>query len=347
MISNVSNTRYNKQILLKEIGEEGQIKLQSSSVVIVGCGALGSHISNALVRAGVGKITIVDRDLIDEDNLQRQILFDENDIACSLPKAVAAANKLKLINSNVSIYPIVADLTAYNIKEIFKDTDLIFDGTDNFEARFLINDFSIKNRIPWIYGGVVSTNCMCMAIIPNETACLMCLMEEVPLPGSFPTCNTVGVLNTAVSLAASLEVTEGLKILLSKKECIIKKLIHVNVWNGSWQLLEVKKNESCSVCTKGEYEFITKRRGLNFVSLCSKKAMQLTPSDEVISFQELAKRLQTLGSVTYNEYLLQFYLPDYEIIVFRDGRTLIKSIKDNDTLDETHARSIFAKYIGS
>jgi len=335
--------RYFKHILLAEIGEKGQKKLSGASAVVVGCGGLGTVIASSLVRFGVGRVTIVDRDFIELDNLARQILFDEEDIRRGLPKAIAAAEKLRLINSEINVEPVVADLTAENIEKIIKGADIVLDGTDNFETRFLINDACVKLGIPWIYGGVVATYGMSFAIIPGETPCLKCFITELPGPGSSPTCDTVGVLGTAVNMVASIEVTEGLKILLGKQEALIRKLIYLDAWYGTWNVYELKKgNTRCPVCDDRQFAFLEQKKGTRLASLCGQNAVQVSPPAATgISFKELASRLASSGEVSYNDYMLRFTIEPYEFTVFHDGRTIIKG-----TTDESAAKTLFAKYIG-
>ncbi|HYA13222.1 MAG TPA: ThiF family adenylyltransferase [Syntrophales bacterium] len=335
--------RYFKQILLAEIGEEGQKRLNGASAVIAGCGGLGTVIASSLVRFGVGKVTIVDRDFIELDNLARQVLFDEEDIRRGLPKAIAAAERLMLINSEITVEPVVADLTAENIERIIKDTDIVLDGTDNFETRFLINDACVKLGIPWIYGGVVATYGMSFTIIPGTTPCLKCFITELPGPGSTPTCDTVGVLGTAVNTVASIEVTEALKILLGKQDALIRKLIYVDVWYGTWNLFELKKDEKrCPVCDDRQFAFLEKKKGTRLASLCGQNAVQISPPAATgVLFKELASRLASSGKVSYNDYMLRFTIEPYEFTVFPDGRTIIKG-----TMDESMAKTLFSKYIG-
>lgn len=252
-----NTNRYAKQILLAEIGEEGQKKLNASTAVVAGCGALGSAIANSLVRSGVGRVRIVDRDVIELDNLARQILFDEEDIRRGLPKAMAAAEKLRLINSAVTIEPIVADIVPENVESIISGADIVIDGTDNFETRFLLNDACVKGNIPWIYGGVVVTYGMSYTIIPGKTPCFHCLMNEMPAPGDYPTGNTAGVLGTAVSIIASIEVTEGLKVLMGRHEDLLGKLVYVDVWKGLWELFDIRKGEKpCPVCDERRFDHL-------------------------------------------------------------------------------------------
>jgi molybdopterin-synthase adenylyltransferase len=335
--------RYFKQILLEEIGEEGQKKLSGSSVVVVGCGGLGTVISNSLVRSGVGRVTIVDRDFIELDNLHRQILFDEEDVRKGMPKAVVAAEKLRRIDSGIIVEPVVADLTAENIENIIKGADLVLDGMDNFETRFLINDACVKLGIPWIYGGVVATYGMVFSIIPGKTPCLRCFINELPGPGSAPTCGTFGVLGSAVNIVASVEVTEGLKILMGKYDSLIHKLIYIDIWQGIWNLYDIKKdNNRCSVCDDRRFSFLEQRKETRLTTTYSQNAIQVSPPVSTkISFRDLASRLEPHGEVSYNDYMLRFKIPPYEFTVFSDGRTIIKGI-----MDESEAKILFAKYIG-
>ena len=248
--------RYRRQTRIEEFGEEAQQKLRESRVVLVGCGGLGTVISNYLVRAGVGHIKIVDHDVVELDNLQRQVLFDEEDVLQKANKAETAARKLSSVNSEVSVVAIVEKLTGGNIESIFKDTDLVFDGTDDMHTRFLINDACVKMNIPWIYGGVVATYGTSFTVIPSETPCLRCFIEQMPKPGDYPKCDEVGVLGPAVGMIASLEVTEGLKYLTGRKEALLGKLVNMDVWTGSWELFEPEKRGDCPACGQGHFEFL-------------------------------------------------------------------------------------------
>ena len=335
--------RYSRQILLSEVGREGQEKLLSSTVAVIGCGALGTVIASSLVRAGVGRVKIVDRDYIELNNLQRQVLFDEEDIARGLPKAIAAAEKLRRVNSQVEIEPVVADVNTGNVEEIIAGVDLIMDGTDNFEARFLINDTCVKNDIPWIYGAVIVTHGMTMVIRPHLTPCFRCFLAEMPAPGSIPTCDTVGVLGPAVNIVASLEVTEGLKLLMGREEELHDRLIYVDAWAGTMERLELEKSDrACPACDLGRFEFLEARAGSFLTSLCGREAVQVNVrGGSVVSLQGLAERLGLVGEVTSNEYMLRFRVDPYELIVFPDGRTIVKG-----TADEAVARSLYARYVG-
>lgn len=341
--------RYSRQILLPEVGREGQESLLSSAVAVIGCGALGTVVASSLVRAGVGRVKIVDRDYIELNNLQRQILFDEEDIARGLPKAVAAAEKLRRVNSQVRIEPLVADVNPGNVEEIIGDVDLVLDGTDNFETRFLVNDACVKHGIPWVYGAVIATYGMTMVIVPHRTPCFRCFLAEMPTPGSTPTCDTVGVLGPAVSIVASLEVTEGLKLLMGKEKELHGRLIYVDAWAGALERLELeKRGRSCPACDLGQFEFLEAREGSYLTSLCGREAVQINVRGKVkVSFPDLAERLNSVGQVTFNDYMLRFRVDSadsehsYELTVFPDGRTIIKG-----TTDEALARTLYAKYVG-
>ena len=335
--------RYSRQMLLSEIGREGQERLLSSAVAIIGCGALGTVIASSLVRAGVGRVKIVDRDYIELNNLQRQILFDEEDIARGLPKAVAAAERLRKVNSQVEIEPIVADVNPGNVGGIIGDVDLVLDGTDNFETRFLVNDACVKHSIPWVYGAVIVTYGMTMVIIPHRTPCFRCFLAEMPAPGSTPTCDMVGVLGPAVNIVASLEVTEALKLLIGKEEELHGQLIYVDAWTGTLERLELEKRDDlCPACDLGQFEFLEASVGSYLTSLCGREAVQVNVRGEArVSFPDLAERLNPVGPVTFNDYMLRFRVDSYELTVFPDGRTIIKG-----TTDEAVARSLYARYVG-
>jgi adenylyltransferase/sulfurtransferase len=335
--------RYSRQILLPEVGKEGQEKLLDASAAVIGCGALGTVAVSSLVRAGVGQVKIVDRDYIELNNLQRQILFDEEDIARGLPKAIAAAEKLRKINSQVEIEPMVADVNPGNVEEIIGDVDLVLDGTDNFETRFLINDACIKHGIPWVYGAVIGTYGMTMAIVPHRTPCFRCFVAEMPAPGTTPTCDTVGVLAPAVNIVASLEVTESLKLLMEREEELHSRLIYVDAWAGTLEGLELEKGDGlCPACDLSQFEFLEAREGSYLTHLCGREAVQVSVRGETkVSFSALAERLNSVGQVTSNDYMLRFRVDSYELTVFPDGRTIIKG-----TTDEVLARTLYARYIG-
>jgi len=335
--------RYARQMILEEFSQAGQERLLASRVAVIGCGALGSVISNHLVRSGVGRIKIIDRDYIELNNLQRQILFDEDDISRRLPKAAAAAAKLGRINSQVIVEPLVTDVNPRNIEEIIGDVDLVLDGTDNFETRYLINDACVKHRIPWVYAAVVSTYGMTFVIIPHRTPCFRCFMTEMPTPGSTPTCDMVGVLSTAVDIVASLAVTEGLKLLMGREDNLHNRLIYADAWTVDVQRLELNKGAGlCPACDQGKYDFLEAREGTYLTRLCGRGAVQINVLGPIrISFPDLAKRLSSVGQVVFNEYMLSLHIDPYEITVFPDGRAIIKG-----TTDEALARTLYARYIG-
>jgi adenylyltransferase/sulfurtransferase len=334
--------RYSRQTLLSEIGEQGQRKLLSSKVALVGCGALGTVIANALTRAGVGHIKIIDRDYIELSNLQRQTLFDETDVEQGLPKAVAAVKKLRKINSETHLEPLVTDLNPFNIERIFSGVDLVVDGTDNFEARFLINDACLKLGLPWVYGAVIATYGVTMSIVPERTPCLRCLMREQPPPGTVPTCDTVGVLGAAAGAIGALEIAQTLKLLLDGGDEYQSHLTQVDVWTSEWLYIKVERDPECPACQQGQYEFLEAREGTFVTALCGREAVQISVRGDVyLPLPQLAERLTISGHVSYNEYMLRCQVEDYDIAVFPNGRAII-----NGTADETVARSIYAKYVG-
>ncbi|MHB8991251.1 MAG: ThiF family adenylyltransferase [Chloroflexota bacterium] len=336
--------RYSRQILFAGIGEEGQRKLRASKLLLIGCGALGSNIANTMARAGVGKLTIVDRDFVELNNLQRQVMFDEEDVARSLPKAVAAAEKLRKINSQVEIVPLVADVNPGNIEALVRDADLVLDGTDNFETRYLINDTCVSLGKPWVYGGVLASYGVSMTIVPHETPCLRCIFAESPPPGTTPTCDTAGVLASIAAVVANLQCAEAIKLLIGAKDRINRGMVWIDLWENSFErLLAGQVAEGCPCCVQGNYEFLEAREGTRTTSMCGRGAIQVSVRGGAsVSFPDLAARLQGAGKVQYNEYMLRFQVDDYELIVFPDARTLVKGVTD-----EAMARTLYARYVGA
>lgn len=335
--------RYSRQLLFSGIGEEGQSKILSSRAVIVGCGALGSVQADLLARAGVGRLNIIDRDFLELSNLQRQTLFDEQDLAAGLPKAVAAERRLKRINSQIEIEGLVEDLNYSNGEELLQGADVILDGTDNFETRFLINDISVKLNIPWIYGACVGSHGLTMAVLPGEGPCLRCLLEQPPAGGE--TCDTAGVVAPVVYAVAALQAAEALKILAGRRAAVNRKLVSIDVWEGRFVSIETAKarNENCPTCGKRQFEYLAGKAGSHAIRLCGRNAVQINSrSDKRLSFADLAERLRPHGEVAYNEYLLKFKINGYEIALFPDGRGIVKG-----TEDVWLARSLYARYIGS
>lgn len=340
--------RYSKQVLFQGIGLEGQQHLRSSRVLLCGCGALGTVLADILVRAGVGFIRIVDRDFVELSNLQRQVLFDERDVEQRLPKAVAAEAKLTAINSEVQIEPHVQDIAYDNIVALTEGVDLILDGTDNFEIRFLINDASLETGIPWIYAGCIGSHGQSMPIFPGQSACLRCLMGGIPDPATAETCDTAGVLAPAINVIASLQAVNALKILSGQADAVARQLTVVDVWDGSLRQINVsdlRDQGDCPACHNGERLWLSGRQGSQTVVLCGRNAVQISPQQKhTVSFEDLSDKLSPSGTVQHNRYLLRFRLrdPEFDITVFRDGRAIIKG-----TEDVTQARGIYARYIGN
>jgi adenylyltransferase/sulfurtransferase len=337
--------RYARQIRFAPFGEEGQRRLAESRVLLCGCGALGSTIANLIVRAGVGCLRIVDRDFVELSNLQRQSLFDEGDAASGNPKAVAATEKLRQINSTVAIEPTVADITAANIESFCDGIDLILDGTDNFETRFLLNDVAVRLGLPWIYGGCVGAEGQVLAILPGETPCLRCLMPECPAPGSTPTCDVAGILGPIVGVIASLEVGEALKLLSGNRETVSRQLTVVDLWQNRMRQIDVRglrEQVDCPVCKHHEFSWLSGKSGSRTASLCGRNAVQLSHPDTTISLDTLAERLQHVGPVTRNPFLVRLKVEGYELTIFADARAIISGTNDIAT-----ARAVYAKYIGN
>ncbi len=336
--------RYIRQIRFPPLGEEGQRRLASARALICGCGALGSAIANTLVRSGAGAVRIVDRDFVELSNLARQALFDEADAAAGLPKAVAAAEKLRRINSAIEIEPVVADVNHANVERLCEGVDVILDGTDNFETRFLLNDAAVKLRLPWIYGGCLGAEGQTMTIIPGETPCLGCLMETCPQPGSTPTCDTAGILGPIVGVIASIQAIEAIKILSGNRQAISRRLTVVDLWRNQIKRVDISRlrdQSDCPACQRGEFPWLAGREGGQTAVLCGRNAVQLSYPGANPSLTELAQRLTGIGAVTLNRYLLRLKIPAYEITLFPDGRAIITGTDDIIT-----ARAIYAKYIG-
>jgi len=339
------HSRYERQIILKEIGREGQEKLDQSCVAVVGLGALGSVSANLLARAGIGKLILIDRDFLEYSNLQRQVLYEEEDIKKNLPKAAAAERRLRLINSQISIVGEVSDVTPKNIEELLAGVDLVVDGTDNFETRFLINDFSLFRRIPWIYGGAVRMEGMSYVVMPDYPPCLRCLFGEVPQRDSMQTCDQVGILAPVAHLIASFQATEAIKILAEKTDQVDRKLWKVDIWNRHFKSFSVEhlKSTPCSGCAEGNFPYLNQALSSKATVLCGRNAVQIyEPRRDAIDLERLAQKLSALTDVKTNPYLLHFYLDSIEMTVFKNGRAIIKG-----TENISQARSLYAQYIGS
>ncbi|MGH9529267.1 MAG: ThiF family adenylyltransferase [Terriglobales bacterium] len=333
--------RYSRQVLFHAIGVEGQAKLAGSRIAIVGCGATGSAIASLLGRAGVGTIRIIDRDFVEFSNLQRQTLFDEGDAAESIPKAIAAGRKLAAFNSRILIEPRVADLTPENIEDLLAGVDLIMDGTDNFETRYLINDFAVENIVPWIYAAAVGSYAATMNILPGETACLTCIFPDSP-KGALETCETAGVLNSAANMASSIASAEAIKILVGAKDSLRRTLLSFDLWrNERAEISSAKARPHCRTC--GDRDFVH-RRGTQRpqITLCGRNSVQIHERDRPINLAEMSRTLLPHGRVRHNEFVLKFWRDPYEMTLFPDGRAIIKG-----TVDKAVARGLYARYIGT
>src|SRR4051812_2100047 len=345
MTADISLDRYSRQMRFYGIGEEGQRRLLDSHVTLCGCGALGTVLANALVRAGVGHLRLIDRDFIETSNLQRQVLFDEHDVAENLPKAEAAARKLAAINSSVHVDPVVTDIDRTNILELVEDADLILDGTDNFEIRYLINDAAIKLNKPWVYGGCIGSHGQTMTILPGETPCLRCVFEAAPAPGEAGTCETAGVLGPIVNIVASLQATEAIKILTGRRDKINRELTYIDVWENTIRRIKIAPllgKVDCPCCRRRRFEWLEGDHGAHTTSLCGRNAVQgAQRTASKLNFEDMARHLEALGGVSYNRFLLKFTAEGHEFTVFPDGRAIIKGTSDVD-----RARTLYAKYIG-
>ncbi len=341
-----SYERYSRQILFGEIGEAGQERLLESSAVIVGCGALGTALANLLVRAGVGKLRIVDRDFVEPSNLQRQTLFEESDARESLPKAVAAERRLRSINSGVAVEGIIADVSSKNAEDLLRGFPLILDGTDNFETRFLLNDVAVHLNVPWIYAAVVASYGVTLTVRPGETACLACALESenengAQAAGSEDTCDTIGVLGAAAGVIASIEAAEAIKLLTGKSQSAGGRLTSVDVWSGKFQSVRVARNPQCRACAQHDFRYL-EGEAQPHLTMCGRDSVQIHERRRQLDLAALGKRIApTVAEVRENGFLLRFRVPPYEMTVFADGRAIIKGTRDTSV-----ARSLYARYIG-
>jgi len=335
--------RYSRQILFRGVGEEGQRRLAAARVAIVGCGATGSALASLLARAGVRTLRLIDRDYVEESNLQRQSLFDEQDAAESLPKAIAAARKIKAFNSSIAVESRAEDLVPANINVLLEGMDVILDGTDNFETRYLLNDFAVDRSLPWIYSAAVGSYAATMNVIPGKTACLACIFPDSPR-GMVDTCETSGILNTAVNLVASIAATEAIKMLIggAAAERLRNTLWSYDVWtNEQAEISAAKPRFGCRAC--GQRDFIhLAGEGRPHITLCGRNSVQIHERSRPINFSELQQRLTPHGVVRHNEFVLKFWREPYELTLFPDGRAIIKG-----TTDTAVARSLYARYVGS
>lgn len=357
-------SRYHRQMLLPGFGDEGQRSLLKSKALVVGCGALGTVVANLLARAGVGHLVIVDRDFIEMTNLQRQVLFEESDVQNAIPKAEAARQKIAKINSQVQVTAIVDDVNHTNIEKLAEGCDVIVDGVDNFETRFIVNDAAVKLGIPYVYGGAVGTVGMQYAILPHTpagdsawekagraTPCLRCIFEQAPPPGMNPTCDTAGVLGTTVGIIATYEANEALKILTGNWQAISPTLLHIDTWHNLVKQFKVARAYDigeCTCCKQRNFEHLAGKLSSQTTTLCGRNAVQLSQQSNgnKLDFDEIAGRLRSHGDVTANKFMIRANITDngepYELTLFTDGRAIVKGTKHANV-----ARSIYAKYIGA
>jgi adenylyltransferase/sulfurtransferase len=337
--------RYARQTLFTGIGKQGQDSLSRGKVLIVGCGAIGSVLAANLGRAGVGLLRIADRDYVEGNNLQRQVLYDEDDVRQRMPKAVAAADQLRQTNHLITVEPRVTDVTAENIEELLDGVDLALDGTDNFETRYLLNEACVKLGIPWIYNGVVASYGVTMTIRPGQTACLRCVFPERPLPGTTPTCDTAGVLNGIVGAIAGIASTEALKLLVGSDK-VARGMTFVDLWENTFDQIELPRQDDCPACGHGRYEYLDAPLDETGTTLCGRNAVQIRPGRNAangggLDLAALAQRLAPVGEVASNGYLLRLQVDGYDITLFPDARAIVKGTDDTSV-----ARSLYAKYVG-
>jgi molybdopterin/thiamine biosynthesis adenylyltransferase len=339
--------RYHRQILLPQIGEKGQERVSRSRVLLIGCGALGSVIAEQLVRAGVGFLRICDRDLVEPTNLQRQVLFDEADAAAETPKVVAAVKRLRAINSTIELDGRLMDVHSGNIEELIERMDLILDGTDNVETRYLINDVAVKHSIPWVYGACVGMVGRVMGILPGTGPCLRCVFEQPASAGELETCETAGVLGSASGIVASMQVVTALKILLGRPVEEVSRLITLDVWEGRCKTIECAsgRRADCPACGRRHFEFLDRAGAGLAAVLCGRGAVQVRPAARtVLDLDEVQRRLSQSCEVRRSEYFLRCRIvePKVELTVFPDGRALV-----HGTGELSVARSVYARYIGT
>ena len=336
--------RYSRQILFEGIGREGQRRLRASRVLVVGCGALGSAQVEMLARAGVGRLLVVDRDFVEESNLQRQTMFTERDARERAPKSVAAARRVAEINSDVTCEAVVADVNQSNVERLVEGHDLVLDGTDNFAARFLLNDACVKRGVAWVYGAAVGSYGVTMTVRPRVTPCLRCVFPELPAAGSAPTCDTAGVIMPVVAVVAAVQAAEALKLLAGRAESLHGGLMQFDVWRNEWRRISAgARAPDCPACALGRFETLEAEAGDLATVLCGRDAVQVSPRGGAgVDLDALAARLGAAGEVKANEYLLRLRAGDYELTVFRDARAIVRG-----TSDPSVARTLYARYVGT
>ena len=337
--------RYSRQILFDGIGEAGQRRLQGARVVIIGCGALGTAQAEALARAGVGRLRLVDRDFVEASNLQRQTMFTEEDARQRLPKAIACRDHLAQINSDIEVESEVADVNNSNVERLISGCDVVLDGTDNFATRYLINDACVRHELSWIYGAAVGSYGVTLTVRPRVSPCLRCVFPETPAAASAPTCDTAGVIMPIISVVAAVQVSEALKLLTGQTEKLHRSLMHFDVWQNEWRRISMDESPlpDCPTCGLGRYETLAAEAGEVAVSLCGRDAVQVRPAAATeVNLPALAERLRAVGEVQLNPYLLRLRSGDYELTVFKDARAIIRGTDDVPT-----ARSLYARYVGT
>jgi len=337
------NERYSRQILFPQIGSTGQQKLLDARVLLVGCGALGASHAEMLARAGVGKLRIVDRDFVEFTNLQRQTLYKERDAAERLPKAAAAKARIAEINSEIEVEAVIADVNNSNIERLLLDCDVVLDGTDNFQVRYLVNDACVKHTKTWVYGAAVSSYGTTMTIIPGKTPCLRCIFEEMPDAGSSPTCDTAGVIMPIIASISAVQVAETIKLITGRTGDLHGSLMQFDLWQNDWRKIKLSKpNSKCRACGQHIYDFLDAEKQEFSAVLCGRNAVQIAPpKPAVIDLEKLASKLKRTGEVMQNEYLLRFNSGEYEMTVFADARAIIRG-----TDDIAAARSLYARFVG-
>ncbi len=337
--------RYRRQMRFGPLGEEAQRKLCSGTALVVGCGALGSVVCESLARAGVGRLRIADRDFLELDNLHRQVMYTEADVAAELPKAVAAAGHLREINAEVAVEPQVADVTSENLPRLAEGVDVIVDGTDNLETRYLLNDYSAAHGVPWVFGACVGAEGQSMTVVPGETPCLACVVPEPPPAEQMPTCETAGVVGPIVGVVASLQAMEALKLLAGRRDAIQPGFVVVDLWRNQLRSMELSAltRGGCRVCDRRDFAWLDGRRGSQAAVLCGRNAVQIAPDERgAVDLAALSEKLKSVGSVRGNPFLLRLEVEGFTVTLFTDGRAIVSG-----TDDPAVARKVLATYVGS
>jgi molybdopterin/thiamine biosynthesis adenylyltransferase len=337
--------RYSRQTRFAPLGPDGQAKLAAARVAVVGCGALGSVVAMTLARAGVGFLRLVDRDIPELSNLPRQVLFDEADVAAGLPKAVAAAGRLATINSQIAIEPVVADLSAANAADLLGGCDVIVDGSDNFEARFLVNEVACRRRVPWVHGGAIGAEGRVLAIVPGRTACLRCLIPEPPAAGSLPTCDTAGIIGPAAVVVGAVEAAEAIKLVVGAPEAASNRLLVCDLWSNVWRTVDLAPlvAAGCPTCRAADYPWLEGRLGGRPTPLCGRDAVQVPSAGGGVDLTAVAARLALVGTVVANRWIVRADVEEgIQLAVFADGRAIVTG-----TREEARARAIVSRYLGA